>query len=786
MYTIVEARCTVLHVWSYRSRGLERRLPDVQESVKVVVLEGARAVGKTRLVRQLVEQGRFRSYSDLSQPTTRAAAAADLEGWLTSLAAPAVIDEAQLVPELPLAVKRIVDSRPPTLQFVLTGSASIGREGLGGADPLAGRADRFVLRTFTESERAGLRVADPSVVDVLFDWEPDVGRRTEAVDEAELLERIERGGLPEFALGTSDRERRSLRIRDDVMNALSRELVPEERFDAGRVRDVLDAVVRAPGRVINDSTLGKALGLDRRTVDRYLAILERRFLLLRLPNLALNPTSQAGHGAKAHAFDVAIAAESLRRAGVDLATSREVFGQLLESWVVQQLTSAASWASASVDIFHWRNSRPAAEVDLVLVDDRGRHIGVEVKAARELRASDAKGLRALAAARGLDRGFIVYLGDTVVSLGDDIWGIPFSTIETAAGMTKPTREERPIERSADAQSPVDASLFFSYAHEDDLYLGGAMLQFADALRESYSFLFGGEIEIFTDRDGLPWGSAWERRIEAALTDTQFLLAMVTPRYLRSQACRNEFEQFLSTASTSREQLVLSLLWTPLPVQAGPDPVRDHIDAHQWKTAGDLAALAPATPAYRAATEQLATALHDVVVRRELSAPSGSDEADLTEAMADFERVRPELDEAVSRFGAALGEVVAVFDAHGELDPTPAAMQRLGNDLARPVEHVNEATADFTRLWATVSQVFSEVLAIARFVSGDDQTSELRRWMLELRVSLDVPGLDEVEQLVPFLGRFSRYLRPTSRALSEAIRVVRTLQSSVRDWSAELG
>ena len=128
---------------------------------------------------------------------------------------------------------------------------------------------------------------------------------------------------------------------------------------------------------MNNVNLGQTLSLDRRTVDRYLAVLERRFLLTRLPNLALTPTTQSASRAKAHAFDTAVAAESLRRSGVDLKADRERFGQLLESWVVQQLMSAATWSSFPVEGFYWRRSkRPTAEVDLVLVDDRGRTVSV--------------------------------------------------------------------------------------------------------------------------------------------------------------------------------------------------------------------------------------------------------------------------------------------------------------------------------------------------------------------------------------------------------------------------
>ena len=781
----------------YLSRGVERRFEGRGEGTKVVVLEGARAVGKTRLMRHLVAEGNLRTYTDLSDPTTRTAAAADLDGWLRSLPTPAVIDEAQILSELPLAVKRVVDERDQRLQFVLTGSSSIGRSGLAGRDPLAGRVERMTLRTLTEAERRGLGREQPSAVETLFDAAPRVGE-TGPIDEAGLLERMERGGLPEFALAAGgDASRRAARIRDDVLDALGRELEPDERFDAARVRQTLDAVVRAPGRILNNVNLGQGLALDRRTVDRYLAILERRFLLTRLPNLALTPTTQSASRAKAHAFDTAVAAESLRRAGVDLRADRERFGQLLESWVVQQLLSAATWSAFSVEPFYWRQSaRPGAEVDLVLVDDRGRTVGVEVKAAHSLRPADTAGLRALRDARGLHRGYVIYLGNSVVPLGDGLWALPVNMLDSAEGFDMPASATPPPSPTVRPDSSdVDARLFFSYAHADDEYLGGAMLRFAEALQNSYRFQFGREIEVFTDRTGLAWGTAWQRQLDNAVKDTQFLLAMVTPTYLRSDACRHEFEQFLAASSSARDELVLALLWTPLPPSRGNDPVRAHVDAHQWADAANLAALEPGTPPYRAAVESIARELHATVRRREEGAvadrpPNGSDEADLLDEMHRLESIRPRFEASTEQFGVAMSAIGATFEQAGDLGSgdtyaSAAALQRLGAALAGPVQRLEAATAAITRDWTEVDEVFTRLLDITPYIADDAAKADLAATLVGLRVSLDLPGLNEFESMAQMLGVISRHLRPAGRALQDSLRTLRTMQTSVDNWRSRL-
>lgn len=746
-------------------------------------------------MRHLVETGRLRTYTDLSDPTTRLAAEADLEGWLRSLPTPAVIDEAQVLDQLPLAIKRIVDERDLRLQFVLTGSSSIGRSGLDGRDPLAGRVERLVLRTFTEAERLGLRAGQRSPAEMLFDGTLIAGAVPD-IDEAALLERIERGGLPEFALGgAGDRSRRAARVRDDVLDALGRELRPDERFDVMRVRDTLDAVVRAPGRIINAVTLGTALQLDRRTVERYISILERRFLLARLPNLAMSPTGQAVGRSKAHAFDTAVAAESLRRAGVDLRADRVRFGQLLESWVAQQLMSAATWSTFSIDSFYWRRSqRPTFEVDLALVDDRGRTVGIEVKASHDVRPADAAGLRALAQVRPLHRGYVIYLGRTVVPLGEDIWAIPVGLLDNAERFeVLPSSDDvslRPSETRAPVSDEVDATLFLSYAHSDDEYLGGAMMRFAAALQSSYRFQFGREIHVFTDRTDLAWGSAWQRQLDAAVRDTQFLLAMVTPTYLRSQACRREFEQFLAASDRDRDDLVLTLLWTVLPPSRGDDPVRAHVDAHQWEDGKNLTELEPGTPAYRSVVDAIARRLHEVVERRERP-PEGSDEADLMDELQQLDRIRPRFETATQRFGAAMAGVGSTFEDAGPLGDgntyaSAAALARLGTALDRPVKRLETAVESLTDEWGQIDSIFSSALGILPYLAGGTARAEMTRTLVELQVAIDLPGLDQFESMAGLLGAVSRHLRPAGRALQNALRVLRTMQQSVENWRRRVG
>ena len=103
--------------------------------------------------------------------------------------------------------------------------------------------------------------------------------------------------------------------------------------------------------------IARKLDLDARTVGRYLGILERRFLITLLPNLHGRITRASRNAPKGHAVDTASTCESLIRAGHDIASSPELLGQTLETWVVNQFLAAQGWAALTTEAFYWRDSR---------------------------------------------------------------------------------------------------------------------------------------------------------------------------------------------------------------------------------------------------------------------------------------------------------------------------------------------------------------------------------------------------------------------------------------------
>jgi predicted AAA+ superfamily ATPase len=401
----------------------------------VLIVEGPRTCGKTYVARHLVDQGVWERFESLADPDTAAVAANDMPGWLMSLPDHTVIDEAQLLPDLSLRLKALVDQQPKR-RFLLTGSAHLARTGLGGVDPLTGRVRRWRLNPLTAFELSGHPSAMGTLIGRLFEGDilADTTSDTPTVgpsDSTKWRTTLQRGGFPLLALGTVPTRQAAQWVRDTVSSLLSDNLLPGERFDSGLARRVLDACLRVPGDILNIAALGQRLGLDPRTVDRYLDVMDERFLLLFLPNLATNPTRQTRARSKVHPVDSAFAYESIQRADPDALRNPAVIGHLFESWVAAQILPCLQLHDGIVEAFYWRDAKTDREVDIVVADSEGRHIGVEVKASTQVGVNDTVGLQAMARRLPLTMGYVVYTGDRVARLADRIWALPVPRLMTS-------------------------------------------------------------------------------------------------------------------------------------------------------------------------------------------------------------------------------------------------------------------------------------------------------------------------------------------------------------------
>jgi len=833
----------------YRRRAIEATFAQ-RASHRVAILEGRRAVGKSSLARHLVESGVYASYQSLTDPAAAGRAQEDAFQWVRSLRRPAVIDEAQMVPAVSVAVKEIVDRLPPGHHFLLTGSASVGRGTMAGTDPLAGRATRLALHPFTGLEAQGPSDSEtPSLIDILFDADLTAAEAPSTGPD-DLRTRLETGGLPAFALPLLPLSRAAWqnRVQADTSAILGDRVLPTEDLNTGIARRVLDSVLHTPGGQINRTRIARELDLDPRTVGRYLGILERRFLITLLPNLHGGITRASRSAPKGHAVDTASTCESLIRAGHDIADSPELLGQTLETWVVNQFLAARGWAALTTEAFYWRDSRTGREVDLVLVDGRGRRLGVEVKLASSIGPRDLRGLRAMRELGGLHRGFVAYTGAGFEEVDDGVWALPLACLTSrealsaihSDGVGRPSPGTAPSPSSirsadpsqetttmSDAPSTTPAvlprpSVFLSYVHADDDYHDGMLVAFARAVEEACDYK-GVPIELIVDKDTLHWGDDWSERLQQEVERTTFLLAMVTNRYVASRACREEFIQFRTKTRAAGYNGLLTLLvdapnWDRMDLRADPTArlIRDTINQHQWlEPETSFEDLEPGGRRFKRVAREVANELIRRIDRREAdSAPAdtaasadsaapgglsgagdeGEDEEQtpgLIELTHTIESERlPALERRANAFGEAMDAFTAVTRREFALVPqgtmpTPTQIKRIAKGLEPSRRALEEATSSLSDAWRGLDADIAAMVRAADAAGSADLSAELRSSLTGLSASLEMPVIGEAAAQIKALAALSRELRPVAKTMTGVLAAIEAIRASAAAWAQEL-
>ncbi|WP_343409331.1 DUF4143 domain-containing protein [Candidatus Amarolinea dominans] len=190
--------------------------------------------------------------------------------------------------------------------------------------------------------------------------------------------------------------------------------------------------------LMNIAEMAGSFQLSRPTIRDYVTLLERVFLLEHLPPWHTSQLSRLIKTPKLHMGDTGVAAALLGLDGPALLKNRALFGQLLETFVFQELRRQASWHETALSFYHFRDN-DGAEVDLVLEQGVRAVAGIEVKAAATVTETDFRGLRKLQADAG-ERfvvGVVLYDGEASVGFGPGLFAVPIS----AVGNDRPRRSE---------------------------------------------------------------------------------------------------------------------------------------------------------------------------------------------------------------------------------------------------------------------------------------------------------------------------------------------------------
>jgi uncharacterized protein len=237
---------------------------------RVVLVLGARQVGKSTLAKQIVNSDHPATVLTLDDRATREAARLDPHGFIAGLRGPVLIDEVQLAPDLLYAIKQAVDEDPTPGRFLLTGSANVLTAPTI-SESLAGRVRRIELWPLSQSE---IHKTTGNFVERLFAGDPP--QVTDApVGREAFAEVVARGGYP--AVYTLSERQRQLSHRDYVQSIVERDL--RDIASAQKLSEIptlLALLATNSAKLLDYRKLSSDLQISDKTVRAYVELLPRR------------------------------------------------------------------------------------------------------------------------------------------------------------------------------------------------------------------------------------------------------------------------------------------------------------------------------------------------------------------------------------------------------------------------------------------------------------------------------------------------------------------------------
>ena len=402
----------------FLARHAETLVREALTDTRIVAIVGPRQSGKTTLARRIASD-RGLQFVSLDDERSRQFAKNDPIGFVREHPT-AVIDEIQQAPGLILSLKQVVDECVRPGQFIITASVDLFKGSIA-PDSLAGRVQTIKLLPLSQAEIGGKD--SPRFVERAFAGDFPGLEGTDPTPG--LTDRVLAGGFPEVLVRTAPAQRRAW-LRSYVGSLAKRdvsEIAPIGKLRA--LRQLIDHAAVAAGQLLNASTLGSRLGVDSKTVDRWVDLLEQMFLIRRIRAWHCNELKRLVKTPKLQFLDSGLLAALRRVSAADIARDRQKLGPLFKCFVYAEVVRAIALSDKETTMSHYRD-KDQVEVDMVLERTPGKIVGIKVNASATLRPSDFRGLDRINAALG-ERfvcGIVLHDGEHIHRISPKLFAMP--------------------------------------------------------------------------------------------------------------------------------------------------------------------------------------------------------------------------------------------------------------------------------------------------------------------------------------------------------------------------
>lgn len=347
---------------NYISRNLETVVRQVTQEYPVVLVTGPRQVGKTTMLKKLME-GTGRGYVSLDDLNERGLAKSDPELFLQVHKPPVLIDEIQYAPELFTYIKIYVDTHYVSGAFWLTGS-QIFKLMNGVQESLAGRAAVLSMTSLSQAEICGAEITP-------FDIEFEALKKREALrkpaDTTEIFRRIYKGSMP--AVVSCKNTKNQIFYSSYVSTYIERDVKElSNTIDALKFHRFMTAVAARCSQMLNISEIAQDADINQKQARDWLGILEALGIIFYLHPYSNNLLKRLVKTPKLYFHDTGLVCHLTRWSNAEVLQNGAMNGAILENYVVSEIAKTYLNSGEEPYMYYYRD-KDAKEIDIVLEHD---------------------------------------------------------------------------------------------------------------------------------------------------------------------------------------------------------------------------------------------------------------------------------------------------------------------------------------------------------------------------------------------------------------------------------
>ena len=351
---------------AYIKRDIEDKIISLSKEYSCILITGPRQVGKTTVLRQLMDDNR--EYVTLDDMDERSLAKRDPAMFLQIHSTPIMIDEVQYAPELFSYIKMEIDKGAAPGTYWLTGSQAFKLMGLA-QESLAGRVAILHMSGLSQHEIYGSGDCAPFTLDL---GALKAREKTNApADIAEIYDRIWKGSMPGLASGKfSDRD---VFYSSYLQTYIDRDVKEQVQLaDPLLFRDFVRAAACRAGQMLNVHDIAQDVGVSDDTAKRWLQVLEKSDVIFFLRPYSNNLLKRTVKTPKMYFFDTGLVAYLTRYSSPEILANGAINGAILENFVVSELLKSYHNNAKECLLWYYRDSN-SNEIDMVIESDGMLH-----------------------------------------------------------------------------------------------------------------------------------------------------------------------------------------------------------------------------------------------------------------------------------------------------------------------------------------------------------------------------------------------------------------------------